>query len=73
MTRTVRLGQSACAFARPTNGAAAIPASSMYLTPSLLKNHGITSMKKISDIWPRVIFPAALATPSSFRNGFVNV
>ena len=38
---------------------AAMPTSSMYFTPSRRKNHGITSMKKISDIWPIVIFAAA--------------
>ncbi len=49
-----------------------MPTSSMYFTPSRLKNHGMTSMKPISDIWPSVILPAALLTPISFRNGFVN-
>ena len=49
-----------------------MPASSMYFTPRRRKNHGMTSMKKISDIWPSVIFPAALVTLSSFRNGFAN-
>ena len=39
-----------------------MPASSMYFTPRRRKNHGITSMKKISDIWPSVILPAAFVT-----------
>ena len=37
-----------------------MPTSSIYFTPRRRKNHGITSMKPISDIWPRVILPAAL-------------
>ena len=37
-----------------------MPTSSMYFTPRRRKNHGITSMKKISDICPSVILPAAL-------------
>ena len=49
-----------------------MPARSMYLTPSFRKNHGITSMKKISDICPSVIFPAAFDTFSSFRKRFAN-
>ena len=48
-----------------------MPMSSMHFTPSRRKNHGMTSMKKISDIWPSVILPAALVTPISFRNGLV--
>ena len=50
-----------------------MPTSSIHFTPSRRKNNGITSMKKISDICPSVILPAALLTPSSFRNRFVNV
>ena len=45
----------------------------MYFTPSRRKNQGMTSMKPISDIWPSVILPAALLTPSSFKKGFANV
>ena len=39
-----------------------MPISSMYLTPSRTKKNGMTSMKKISDIWPIVILLAALST-----------
>ena len=49
-----------------------MPTSSIHFTPSRRKNHGITSMKKISDIWPSVIFPAALVTLISLRNRFAN-
>ena len=49
-----------------------MPTSSIHFTPSRRKNQGITSMKKISDIWPSVILPAALVTFSSFRNRFAN-
>ena len=49
-----------------------MPTSSMYFTPRRRKNHGMTSMKKISDIWPSVILPAALATCISFRNRLAN-
>ena len=49
-----------------------MPTRSIHFTPSRRKNHGITSMKKISDIWPSVIFPAAFDTFSSFRNRFAN-
>jgi len=49
-----------------------MPTSSMYFTPRRLKNQGITSMKKISDICPSVIFPAAFETWSSFRKRLAN-
>jgi hypothetical protein len=49
-----------------------MPTSSMCFTPSRRKNHGMTSMKPISDIWPSVILPAALVTPISLRKGLVN-
>jgi hypothetical protein len=29
--------------------------------------NGITSIIPTSDTWPRVIFPAALVTPASFK------
>ena len=50
-----------------------MPMSIIFLTPSRVKKNGITSMKKISDICPKVILPAAFCTPISFRKRFVNV
>ena len=47
-----------------------MPTSSIHLTPRRRKNHGITSMKNSSDIWPSVILPAALVTWISLRNRF---
>ena len=49
-----------------------MPTSSMFFTPSRTKNSGITSMKPISDTWPRLWMPAVFVMPSSFRNGLVN-
>jgi len=49
-----------------------MPASSIALIPSRRKNHGMTSMKPTSDIWPRVILPAAFDTCSSLRKGLAN-
>ena len=39
---------------------AAMPTSSIHFTPSRAKNSGISSMKTISDIWPKLIVNVAL-------------
>ena len=66
----MRLPVLPCAKSRYRAVHAAMPTSSIHFTPSRAKNHGITSMKPISDIWPSVIFPAAFSMPISLRNRF---
>ena len=44
----------------------------IHLMPSLARNVGNRSMKKISLIWPKVWMKAGSGAPISFRNGLVN-
>ena len=49
------------------NRALAPDIESIFLTPSLRKNHGTSRRKKISETCPRVSTPSEFATPISFR------
>jgi hypothetical protein len=44
-----------------------MPISSMYFTPRRRNSSGITSIKTISDIWPKDIAVLTSATPASAR------
>ena len=44
-----------------------MPTRSIFLTPSRAKKKGMTSMKKNSDIWPRVMVAVMFLMPPAVR------